>query len=179
MDEHEEHIEEDFDIDLDLDEITGGPHRKIVKKFKFPGGKQAKMHIAMDDDCSDSGKHHMIIKKGGPGLGKHKMHKMKKCMTVEILKDEGNRIMFLSLPGIDKSTLSVKAKKKAVLIESDYLADFQKIYGEKVSEKIRLPVPINPDKIEAEYKTGILKLTFFGVDALDPAVDIDVAATDD
>jgi hypothetical protein len=30
-----------------------------------------------------------------------------------------------------------------------------------------------------EYKTGILKLTFFGVDALDPAVDIDVAVTED
>ena len=100
-------------------------------------------------------------------------------MTVEIIKKEEKRIMFLTLPGIDKSTLSVKAKKKAVLIECDYHTDFQKIYGEKVSEKIRLPFPINPDKIDAEYKTGILKLTFLGIDALDPAVDINVTHTDD
>ncbi len=87
--------------------------------------------------------------------------------------------MFLTLPGIDKSTLSVKAKKKAVLIESNYLHEFQKLYGEKVTEKIRLSFPINPDKIDAEYKTGILKLTFFGIDALDPAVDINVTSTED
>ncbi len=178
MDEHEKHIEEEIDIDLDFDEIGGGPGRKILKKILIPGGKEAKMHMGLDDCCEED-QHRMIIKKGSSGRGMHKMHKMKKIMRVEILKEEGNRIMFLTLPGIDKTTLSVKAKKKAVLIESKYLEEFQKLYGEKVSEKVRLPFPINPDKIDAEYKTGILKLTFFGVDALDPAVDINVTSTED
>ncbi len=88
MDEHEKHIEEDIDINIDLDEIAGGPHKKIVKKFRFPGGKHKSMHMAVDDDCCEQGQRHMIIKKTGSGSDLHKMHKMKKCVTVQVLKDE-------------------------------------------------------------------------------------------
>jgi HSP20 family molecular chaperone IbpA len=166
MKEHFEN-EEDIDIDIDIDDEHGKPHKIIKRRF-------------IDDEscCGESfpgsmGKHKVFIKKGGKGLH-HGMHRMKKSMQMKILKEDDKTVMFLSVPGLDKNTLSVKAKKRAVLIEGSYLVDFHKSYGEKFSEKFRIPFTIDPDKIEAEYKTGILKLTFLGIEALDPAVDIDV-----
>ena len=169
---HEEH-----EIDIEIEEHEGEKPHKMMKRF-LAGPRGHGSPFDLEEGFFPPGKHHKVIKRrGGSGA---KKFKKKKHRMVQFLKDEdGNRLMYITLPGIDKSSLSVKAKKRAVLIESNYLTDFQKIYGEKTSDKIRLPFLINPDKIDAEYKTGILKLTFHDVDALDPAVQVDVSATDD
>ena len=173
MNEHFEDEEEiDIDIDLEIDGEHGKPHKIIKKRIiddesHFGPSTHGKMK-----------KHKVFIKKGEKGDHPH-MHKMRSPKIMKILKEDGKHVMFLTIPGLDKNTLSVKAKKRAVLIEGTHLVDFQKAFGEKFSEKYRIPFTIDPDKIEAEYKTGILKLTFLGIEALDPAVDINVTHTDE
>jgi HSP20 family molecular chaperone IbpA len=162
------------DEEMEIDEGDIG-HKPMMKAIRLGGPGRG--HFMEMDDCCGPDKFHMMKMKR-KGKWRHK-RRMKRFSRVEIVKDNANRIMFITLPGIDKSTLSVKAKKKAVLIESEYLEEFQRIYGEKLMEKLRLPFAINPDSIEAEYKTGILKLTFFDVEALDPEFDIDVSSTDE
>ena len=171
MKEHFEN-EEDIDIDIEFDGEHGKPHKIIKKRFY---GDESDLDSLMPGKMK---KHKVFIKKGEKGDHPH-MHKMTTPKIMKILKEDGKHVMFLTIPGLDKNTLSVKAKKRAVLIEGTHLIDFQKVFGEKFSEKYRIPFTIDPDKIEAEYKTGILKLTFLGIDELDPAVDINVTHTDD
>lgn len=67
----------------------------------------------------------------------------------------------MSLPGIDKSTLSVKAKSRNIRISASYLSDASKLFGrDKYESKIQIPMKIDPSKIDASYKYGILKLVF-------------------
>ncbi len=167
-----EHIENEEDIDIEIEAEHGKPH-KIIKKRMF-----------VDESCCGPSmhgpmkKHKMFIRKGEKGDYPH-LHKMTRSTVMKVFKEDDKSVMFLTIPGLDKNTLSVKAKKRVVLIEGNYLLNFQKAFGEKFSEKFRIPFTIDPDKIEAEYKTGILKLTFLGIEALDPAVDINVTYTDD
>ena len=114
----------------------------------------------------DSNMHNFVIKKG----------KDKKILDIEtwIITEENDlKVLLMSLPGIDKSTLSVKAKSRNIRITADYLPDASKLFGrQKYESKIQIPMKIDPSKIEASYKYGILKLIF--QDTKDPAVNIAV-----
>ncbi|MFX0014779.1 MAG: Hsp20/alpha crystallin family protein [Promethearchaeota archaeon] len=107
-----------------------------------------------------------------------KARRMRRHAVLIQFEEEGDKtVMYAVLPGLNKSNLSVKAKKRAILIEGEYLIEAQRIFGEKISRRIRIPFEIDPENIDASYNAGILKIVFLGI--IDPAVPIEVASNDE
>jgi len=156
-------IDEEIDIDSCCDD-EASKHR-IMKYIGGPGSRRFFPHPGR----------HIFIKKHGKAdkelLFAHR------ALMIQFLDEDENKIMIASLPGIKKETLSVKAKKRAVMIEGTYIEEFQKLLGETFNKRIRTPFEINPEQIEAQYTAGILKLIFKGIE--DPTVDISVTSEDE
>ncbi|MHA1972588.1 MAG: Hsp20/alpha crystallin family protein [Candidatus Hodarchaeales archaeon] len=168
-----EEFGEDIDIEIEEEELEDFPHppppherhhRIMIKRPPF--GPPEDFFGPMDP-----GKKVMIKR-----IGKHRSKKTK-CIMINFYDEDDIKGMMVTIPGLDKDTLSVKAKKRAVLIEGSYLKEYQKFFGEKIDRKVRLPFDINPDKINANYTAGVLKLEFLGIE--DPTVEIPVVSDED
>jgi HSP20 family protein len=85
------------------------------------------------------------------------------------LKDENNHLVLRAeVPGVEAKDLDIQVTKDAVSIAGEhryeskteekgfYRSEFR--YG-KFQRAIPLPVPVENDKVEAEFKNGILTLT--------------------
>lgn len=64
-------------------------------------------------------------------------------------------VITVDLPGVRKEDLSISASEDAVLVEA-----ISRIGGAMVRYKklIRMPVPIDPDKVSAKLMSGILHI---------------------
>ncbi len=157
----------DIDEEVEIESCCGDETSKhrIMKYIGGPGSKRFFSHPGR----------HIFIKKYGKDdkelLFSHR------ALMIQFFDEDENKIMIVSLPGIKKETLSVKAKKRAVMIEGTYIEEFQKLLGETFNKRIRTPFEIDPEQIEAQYTAGILKLTFKGIE--DPTVDISVTSEDE
>ncbi|UCG89532.1 MAG: Hsp20/alpha crystallin family protein [Candidatus Heimdallarchaeota archaeon] len=152
--------EEDIDIDIETDKHPDLFNRRMMRM-----------------DCCPPDQHmkRVFVRKFKEGK---KMRRMLRHSVLTHFEEEDDKtIMFTVLPGLDKSSLSVKAKKRAILIEGEYLTEAQKIFGEKFSKRIRIPIEVDPENIDASYSAGILKLVFLGI--VDPAVPIEVTSDDE
>ncbi len=164
-----EDFEEDIEIDIDEDEFIPGnrPHRRMVFRGRpgmgdfFAGDPHKRIWVEK------------MKKHGHPKKGKG----IQRILMTTFTEEDNQKVMYIVLPGIEKNSLEVSAKKRAILVEGAYLDEAKEMFGENISHKIHTPFEINPDKIEASYKAGILRLVFLGIE--DPAIKVDVVSEED
>lgn len=86
---------------------------------------------------------------------------------MNISTDDQNIVVEALAPGLDTASLKVTAlrdkltisgEKARVKVENDKFHRSERSGG-KFTRSIELPVPIDPDKVQAEYTAGILKIT--------------------
>ncbi len=79
-----------------------------------------------------------------------------------VLVDEKEDVLtlFISLPGIDKSSLKVRANSEFIIYSANLKEELAKASGtEKVDGRIPLMDEVNTESIKARYEDGILYLT--------------------
>ncbi len=87
--------------------------------------------------------------------------------VVDIYEDKDNIIVKAELPGVDKDKIAVDVKGRVLTLKGERMADNEvsednyyrreRVYG-KFERAFTLPAAIDPDKIKAEYKDGVLKV---------------------
>lgn len=156
----ERHNEEDIDIETEDPDLENQFHRRFMRSYCEPHGPHRKR---------------VFFKKFKEAKKARKM--LKHFVLTQFEEEDDKTAMYIVLPGLDKSSLSVKAKKRAILIEGKYLTEAQKIFGEDLSRRIRIPFEVDPENIDASYSAGILKIVFLGI--VDPAVPVEVTSDDE
>lgn len=88
--------------------------------------------------------------------------------AIELQDDTNNLILRAEIPGVEGKDLDIQVTREAVAIVGEhryekrneetgfYHSEFR--YG-KFQRLVQLPVPIQNDKVQAEFKNGILTLT--------------------
>jgi HSP20 family protein len=88
--------------------------------------------------------------------------------AVELIDEEDNLILHVIVPGVDKKDFDINVTRETVNFSGEYrpnqdnkdksyyISEFN--YG-KFERTIKLPVPIQNDKVTANYINGILTLT--------------------
>jgi len=88
--------------------------------------------------------------------------------AIELQDSADNLLLRAQLPGIDRKDLDIQVTREAVLIAGErryeqhnedqgyFRSEFR--YG-KFHRVVQLPLPVQNDKVSAEYKDGILTLT--------------------
>ncbi len=88
--------------------------------------------------------------------------------AIELHDDENNLVLRAEIPGVEGKDLDIQVTREGVSISGEhryekqteekgfYHSEFR--YG-KFQRTVQLPVPIQNDKVEAEFKNGILTLT--------------------
>ena len=85
---------------------------------------------------------------------------------INIFQQDDDYVAVIELPGIDKSNLNIEAKdtlirisgKKDIEIDEGASLHRRERVSGQFDRTLSLPVRIDPDKIKAEYKNGILAL---------------------
>jgi HSP20 family protein len=87
--------------------------------------------------------------------------------VVDIYENEGNIIITAELPGVDKKDMTVDIKGRILTLKGERSTDNEvkednyyrkeRSYG-KFERCFTLPAEIDPDKIKADYKDGVLKI---------------------
>ncbi len=88
--------------------------------------------------------------------------------AVDILEHDGNLLLRMEIPGVDEkdielklegTVLTVKGERKNTFESDGYnLYQVESYYG-PFSRSFTLPETVDPDKISAQYKNGILTIT--------------------
>lgn len=88
--------------------------------------------------------------------------------NANIYEQDNNIVLALEMPGVDKDTLDVtidsnnlmiKGKKKKDVIPKGYDALYQERHFVRYKRTFELNVDVDRDKLKAEYKNGILKVS--------------------
>ena len=106
--------------------------------------------------------------------------------AVELQEKEDAFVLRASIPGIDAKDLDVQATREAIAISGEYREsekEGKRTYSEFRTGKFRrvvtLPLPVQPDNVEAELKDGVLSLTLpKAPEALNRVVKVKLAADD-
>ncbi len=87
--------------------------------------------------------------------------------VVDIYEDKDSIVIKAELPGVDKDKIAVDVKGRVLTLKGERVADNEvsedsyyrreRVYG-KFERAFTLPVAVDPDKIKAEYKDGVLKV---------------------
>ncbi|RZB32600.1 MAG: HSP20 family protein [Desulfobacteraceae bacterium Eth-SRB2] len=87
--------------------------------------------------------------------------------VVDIYENEENIVITAELPGVDKKDMTVDIKGRVLTLKGERLTDNEvkednyyrqeRCYG-KFERCFTLPVEIDPEKIKADYKDGVLKI---------------------
>ena len=87
--------------------------------------------------------------------------------TVDIYDNDENIIITAELPGIDKKDIVIDVKDGVLTLKGERSLDNEvkedkyycreRMYG-KFERAFRLPADVDPEKISADYKDGILKI---------------------
>lgn len=87
---------------------------------------------------------------------------------VNFSDDEGHVYMDALVPGVDpkdvdltvlRNTLTISGERKPFAEQKGQIVHRSELGSGKFSRTLELPVDINPDKISAEYKNGIMRIT--------------------
>lgn len=85
---------------------------------------------------------------------------------VNVFQQDGDLLAIIELPGIDKSSLQIEAKENVIRIAGKKAVSYpegasvhrrERVAGE-FDRSISVPVRLEPDRIKAEYRDGILAL---------------------
>lgn len=87
--------------------------------------------------------------------------------VVDIYENEKNIVITAELPGVDKKDMTVDVKGRVLTLKGERSTDNEvkednyyrqeRCYG-KFERCFTLPVEIDPEKIKADYKDGVLKI---------------------
>ena len=87
--------------------------------------------------------------------------------VVDIYENEENIVIKAELPGIDKNDIVIDVKGRVLTLKGERSTDNEvkednyyrqeRSYG-KFERAFALPVEVDPEKIKADYKDGILKI---------------------
>ena len=87
--------------------------------------------------------------------------------VVDIYENEENIVIKAELPGVDKNDIVVDVKGRVLTLKGERSTDNamkednyyrqERSYG-KFERAFALPVEVDPDKIKADYKDGVLKI---------------------
>jgi HSP20 family protein len=87
--------------------------------------------------------------------------------VVDIYENEENIVITAELPGVDKKDMTVDVKGRVLTLKGERSTDNEvkednyyrqeRCYG-KFERCFSLPVEIDPEKIKADYKDGVLKI---------------------
>lgn len=85
---------------------------------------------------------------------------------INSFQDDGNIVIIAEIPGVDRKDIEIQVKNRQVRLSGKKTID----YGEKVSihrrerdsgqfdRTVTVPFEIDPDKVKAEYRNGVLAL---------------------
>src|ERR1700749_3356020 len=85
---------------------------------------------------------------------------------INVFQQGDDVLAIVELPGIDKNDLQIQAKENSIRISGKKIADYpqegsahrrERVFGE-FDRTLTLPVRLDPDRIKAEYRDGILAL---------------------
>ena len=87
--------------------------------------------------------------------------------VVDIYENEENIVITAELPGVDKKDMTVDVKGRVLTLKGERSTDNEvkednyyrreRCYG-KFERCFTLPVEVDPEKIKADYKDGVLKI---------------------
>ena len=87
--------------------------------------------------------------------------------VVDIYENEENIVITAELPGVDKKDMTVDVKGRVLTLKGERSTDNEvkednyyrkERYHGKFERSFTLPVGVDPDKVEADYKDGVLKI---------------------
>jgi HSP20 family molecular chaperone IbpA len=86
--------------------------------------------------------------------------------AVDIVEDEGGISLWIDLPGVPKDKLTVRMEAQSLLIEGEVSLDtpegmeanYMEIRSPLYRRRFNLSRDLDPDRIEANYKHGVLSL---------------------
>jgi len=86
--------------------------------------------------------------------------------AVDIVEDEGGISLSVDLPGVPKDKLTVRMEAQSLLIEGEVSLDtpegmeanYMEIRSPLYRRRFNLSRDLDPEKIEANYKDGVLSL---------------------
>jgi HSP20 family protein len=86
---------------------------------------------------------------------------------VDIYDNDENIVITAELPGINKENIKVDVKDRVLTLKGERLSENEvkedsyhrreRVYG-KFERAFTLPVEVDPEEIQADYKDGILKI---------------------
>ena len=87
--------------------------------------------------------------------------------AVDIYQEENNIVITAELPGVDKEHLTVDVKERVLTLKGERSGDNEvnkehfyrreRVYG-TFERAFTLPAEVDPDKIQADFKDGVLKI---------------------
>jgi HSP20 family protein len=86
---------------------------------------------------------------------------------INVFQQGDDILAIVELPGVDKNDLQIEAKENSIRIAGKKIADYpeegsahrrERIFGQ-FDRTLTLPVRLDPDRIRAEYRDGILALS--------------------
>ena len=94
--------------------------------------------------------------------------KLPELPAMNVSQKNGDVVVEAALPGMDKKDIKVNVTGRTLTIEGSHREEkkteekdryLSEIKRGKVFRKIQLPAEVNPSKVKAEYKDGVLHLT--------------------
>jgi HSP20 family protein len=84
---------------------------------------------------------------------------------INVFQQGDDVLAVIELPGIEKSNLQIQAKENTIRISGKKVANYpdgsvhrhERIFGE-FDRTLSLPIQLDPDRIKAEYRDGVLAL---------------------
>lgn len=106
-----------------------------------------------------------MFEQGGEGEEKHYLD-MRKPL-IDVLEAEETVHVIAEMPGIEKENIRLNA--------TDLILDIETVNGNpKYSERVELPVKVDPQSAKATYKNGVLEVTFKRLESSSrTSIDID------
>ena len=92
---------------------------------------------------------------------------------VDLYNGEGSLVALVNLPGVDVNAVEVTTNNDTLTISGEIRVEagegellWQERTGGKFYRSFKLPVPIKADKVDADYKAGVLRIEMPKIDEL-------------
>jgi HSP20 family protein len=104
--------------------------------------------------------------------------------SIDIEESNGNLMVKAEIPGIDKKDIKVVVKDDMLTISGERKREnetkektfhrIERSYGQ-FRRMIRLPAEVDPDKVKATYKDGVLSVTLPKPESMEPKnIDVEI-----